>query len=64
MTLQTKPPHKTKVLFTRIDPRTMEAFIDEAGARGLRKCEATRQIISAWLRHPEALQIGLPPQAK
>lgn len=61
MNTQKNPPHKTEVLFTRIEARTMQIFEDETKARGLTKCEAMRQIISAWLRHPEALPIGVPP---
>jgi hypothetical protein len=61
MTIHKNPTHKSKVLFTRIEPRTMQTFKHEAEARGLTQCEALRQIISAWLRHPEALPIGLPP---
>lgn len=64
MTRQKNPAQKTEVLFTRIEPRTMQTFTQAAQARGLTKCEATRQIISAWLRQPEALPIGLQPQTK
>jgi hypothetical protein len=61
MSMQKNPTHKTEILFARIEPRTMQTFEAETKARGLTKCEAMRQIIAAWLRHPEALPIGLPP---
>lgn len=64
MTKQKITPYKTEVLFTRIELRTMQAFELAVQARGLSKCDAMRQIISAWLRQPEALPIGLPPQTK
>jgi hypothetical protein len=64
MNIQKNPAHKTEVLFTRIEPRTRQTFQHAAEARGLTQCEAMRQIISAWLRQPEALPIGLPPQIK
>ena len=56
--------NKTDVLFIRVEPRTLKAFEQEVEARGLNKCEAVRQIITAWLRQPEVMPIGLPPQTK
>ena len=64
MITQKNPIQKTKVLFTRIEPRLLKTFEDEAEARGLTRCEATRQIICAWLRQPDALSIGIKPEQK
>lgn len=64
MNTQKQPIQKSKVLFTRFDPRMLKTFEDEAEARGLTRCEATRQIISAWLRQPDAFQIGIKPEQK
>ncbi|WP_035382516.1 ribbon-helix-helix domain-containing protein [Ferriphaselus sp. R-1] len=55
-----KSTQKSRILFVRIQPVLMEQFEREAEARGLNTSEATRELISAWLRQPDQLPIGIP----
>lgn len=57
---QGKSTQKSRVLLTRIQPALMESFKREAEIRGLNPSEATRELISAWLRQPDLLPIGIP----
>lgn len=55
-----KSTRKSRILFIRIQPALMEQFELKAVARGLNPSEATRELISAWLRQPDQLPIGIP----
>jgi hypothetical protein len=57
---EAKSTRKSRILFIRIQPALMEQFEREAEARGLNPSEASRELISAWLRQPDQLPIGIP----
>jgi len=60
MSTQNKKHFKNRILFTRVGDRTLGIFDYLVEARGLRRSEAMRQIIEAWMRQPETLPIGSP----
>lgn len=51
---------KSRTLNIRLQPMLMRQYEHACEARGLNPSEATRELISAWLRHPDALPIGIP----
>jgi hypothetical protein len=55
-----KAEHKTHMLFVRVQPRLMAQYEVACHERGLNPSEATRQLITGWLRNPESQPMGLP----
>jgi hypothetical protein len=58
-----KNPKHGFLLNMRINPRFIEEFDAEIARRGfLKRNDGLQQLISAWIRNPDALPIGIEPK--
>ena len=64
---RTKPnpalPNHGLLVSLRVEPTYLDAFEYELQKRGMKRNDGIRELISAWCRTPDVLQIGLPVKA-
>lgn len=51
---------KSRMLNIRLQPMLMTQYEQACELRGVNLSEATRELISGWLRQPNVLPIGVP----